>query len=114
VDAERRKHGVDLHLSTKVTTIEGSPDGVTSFVVQDADGGTNTVPADLVIASVGVRPNLELAQQAGVKIRPTGAIAVDRRQHTTVDHIWAEGDVAESPRGRARRRGAAQHQARPS
>lgn len=61
----------------------GSPDG-------------DIVSADLVIISVGVRPNLELAMQAGVTIGPTHAIAVDKQGRTDVPHIWAVGDVAES------------------
>ena len=95
VDAELRKHDVDLRLGTRVGAIEGDDGGVTGVRVGSADDG-DTVSADLVIVSVGVRPNLELAQQAGVTIGPTGAIAVDRQGRTDVAHVWAVGDVAES------------------
>lgn len=95
VDAELRRHDVDLRLGARVAAIEGDDAGVTDVRVGSADDG-DTVPADLVIVSVGVRPNLELAQQAGVTIGRTGAIAVDRQGRTDVAHVWAVGDVAES------------------
>jgi NADPH-dependent 2,4-dienoyl-CoA reductase/sulfur reductase-like enzyme/rhodanese-related sulfurtransferase len=97
VDAELRKHGVELRTAARVAAIEGHDGGVTGVVVEPAaGGGTATLPADLVVVAVGVRPNLDLARQAGVEIGPTGAIAVDRRQRTSVEHVWAVGDVAES------------------
>lgn len=95
VDAELRRHDVDLRLGARVAAIEGDDAGVTGVRVGPADDG-DTVPADLVIVSVGVRPNLELAQQAGVTIGRTGAIAIDRQGRTDVAHVWAVGDVAES------------------
>ncbi|MFD7023402.1 FAD-dependent oxidoreductase [Promicromonospora sukumoe] len=95
VDAELRRHDVDLLLSERVAAIEGDGDGVTGVRVGAAEGG-RSVPADLVIVSVGVRPNLELAEQAGVTVGPTGAVAVDRQGRTDVPHVWAVGDVAES------------------
>jgi NADPH-dependent 2,4-dienoyl-CoA reductase/sulfur reductase-like enzyme/protein-tyrosine-phosphatase/rhodanese-related sulfurtransferase len=95
VDDEVRRHvrerGGDLLLSTKVTGITSDDGGVTGV---DVEGGH--LDAELVIVSVGVRPNTELAEQAGVRIGPTGAIAVDRRLRTSVEHVWAVGDVAES------------------
>ena len=95
VDAELRRNDVDLRLATRVSAIEGDADGVTGVRVGSPEDG-ETVAADLVIVSVGVRPNLELAMQAGVTIGPTHAIAVDRQGRTDVPHVWAVGDVAES------------------
>lgn len=95
VDDEVREHvrerGGDLLLSTKVTGITSDDGGVTGV---DVEGGH--LDAELVIVSVGVRPNTELAERAGVRIGQTGAIAVDRRLRTSVEHVWAVGDVAES------------------
>jgi NADPH-dependent 2,4-dienoyl-CoA reductase/sulfur reductase-like enzyme/protein-tyrosine-phosphatase/rhodanese-related sulfurtransferase len=100
VDAEVREHvrerGGDLLLASKVVGITSDDDGVTGVDVEDGRNGTRRIEAELVIVSVGVRPNTELAVQAGVTIGPTGAIAVDRRQRTSVEHVWAVGDVAES------------------
>src|SRR5690606_33153393 len=64
-------------------------------VVQDADG-ERTLPADLVLVAVGVRPNLDLVRAAGATVGPTGAVAVDRQGRTDAPHVWAVGDVAES------------------
>jgi NADPH-dependent 2,4-dienoyl-CoA reductase/sulfur reductase-like enzyme len=52
--------------------------------------------ADIVVVGMGVRPNAELAGDAGVELGPSGAIAVDRRQRTRTDGVWAAGDCAES------------------
>jgi len=87
---EVERHGVDLRLGSAVREITGDP--VTGVVLDD----DTVVDADLVVIAVGVRPNVELAVQAGVALGSTGAVAVDQRMHTDVAHIWAVGDVAES------------------
>jgi rhodanese-related sulfurtransferase len=58
-----------------------------------SDGAT--LAADLVIVNVGVRPASALAAEAGLDLGPTGAIRVDRDQHTSDPHIWAVGDAVE-------------------
>jgi NADPH-dependent 2,4-dienoyl-CoA reductase/sulfur reductase-like enzyme len=55
-----------------------------------------TVPADLVVLGLGMRPNVELARAAGLAIGPSGAIATDRRMATSTAGAWAAGDCAES------------------
>ena len=87
---EVERHGVDLRLGSAVREVTGDP--VTGVVLDD----DTVVDADLVVIAVGVRPNVELAVQAGVALGSTGAVAVDQRMHTDVAHIWAVGDVAES------------------
>ena len=52
--------------------------------------------ADLVVLGLGVQPNAELAGAAGIDLGSSGAIAVDRRQRTSHDEVWAAGDCAES------------------
>ena len=52
-------------------------------------------PADLFLVSVGVAPEVELAQNAGVALGPTGAIAVNERQETNIPGIFAAGDCCE-------------------
>lgn len=54
------------------------------------------LPADLVVLALGARPNVELAEQAGIRIGNTGAIAVDERMQTNIQDIYAAGDCAES------------------
>ncbi len=51
---------------------------------------------ELAVVSVGVRPNVELAKKAGLKLGETGAIAVDQRQRTSDPEILAAGDNCEA------------------
>lgn len=54
------------------------------------------IDVDLVLVSIGIRPNTKLAQSIGLKIGPTGAIAVNKRMETSISDIYAAGDCAES------------------
>lgn len=54
-----------------------------------------TLPADLVLLSVGVKPNVELAEAAGLSIGSTGALRVDEYLQTDDPYIWAAGDMVE-------------------
>lgn len=81
-----RRHGVEVHLDTPVEAIE--PDHVVA--------GGRTLRADLVVLGLGVTPNSELASGAGIELGVRGAIAVDRRQRTSAEGVWAAGDCATS------------------
>ena len=59
------------------------------------DDGT-VIDADLVIVSVGIRPNTKLAESMGVRLGVTGAIAVDQLMRTNLEDVYACGDCAES------------------
>ena len=54
------------------------------------------VPADLVMLGIGVAPNSELADDAGIELGVKDSIRVDDRQETSVAGIWAAGDCAET------------------
>jgi NADPH-dependent 2,4-dienoyl-CoA reductase/sulfur reductase-like enzyme len=82
--------GMKLFLGEEVTGFETN-DGRVSEVVTEQ----RTIPADLVILGLGVRPNSDLAKEAGVPVGPSGGIAVDRRMRTQVDGVWSAGDCAE-------------------
>ena len=86
-----RKMGIALHLGEKATAFETAGGEVTA-VVTDA----RTLPADLVILGIGVRPNSELARQADIPVGPTGGIVTDRRMHSPVSGVWAAGDCVET------------------
>ena len=75
--------GVELRLSTVVAAI--TPDGVAC-----TDG--SIVPAETVVAGIGMERNTELAAAAGVPVED--GIAVDEYGRTAVAGIWAAGDVA--------------------
>lgn len=51
--------------------------------------------ADLVLVAWGFEPNVELARQTGIWLGQTGAIAVDEKMRTSIDHIFACGDCIE-------------------
>ncbi|HET7820149.1 MAG TPA: FAD-dependent oxidoreductase [Ornithinibacter sp.] len=81
-----REHGVDLRLGSGVATI--GPDAVTLT-------SGETVPADLVVAAIGVRPDTTLAQQAGLAVGERGGILVDAQLRTSDPAVYAVGDAVE-------------------
>ena len=86
VHQELRKNGIDLHLANSVKEI-------TSDEVILSDG--SKVSAELVIASIGVKPDITLARAAGVEIGSKGGISVNGFNQTSNPDIYAIGDVAE-------------------
>ena len=90
--AEHRQHGVKLKLSTGLSGFSGS-NAVTGV---DLDDGT-TVDADLVLIGIGVVPNVELAQDAGLEV--DNGIRVDDRCRTSDANIYAIGDCTNHPNG---------------
>jgi len=56
----------------------------------------STLDADLVIMATGVRPNVSLAKQMGVKLGVTGAIEVNDRMETSITDVYAAGDCIET------------------
>ncbi|MDO5026161.1 MAG: FAD-dependent oxidoreductase [Trueperella sp.] len=54
------------------------------------------IPADAVIMSVGVRPEVSLAQECGIELGELGGIKVDQRYQTSIPHIYAVGDVIDT------------------
>lgn len=75
-------------------------DGVKEFhhkgnVVQIELTSGTVVEADLVILSIGVRPNSELAKQAGMELNKKGGVLVDDYLQTSIPGIYAVGDVIE-------------------
>ncbi len=90
VESHLREQDVGLHLDTPVDGFLG--DGHVAGVETDE----GTVPVDMVIVGVGVAPNAELAEQAGIETGPTGTIATDEYGHTNHDNVFAAGDCAEA------------------
>ena len=80
-----RANGVELHLGTSLSGI-----GDDHVVL---DGGASTLPADLVVLSVGVRPESGLARDAGLELDARGYIVVDAEQRTSDPAIFAVGDA---------------------
>ena len=85
-----RDEGVDLRLSEGVERFEG--DGHVEAVV--GTSGTS-YDADLVVVGVGIAPNVELAEEAGLEC--DNGILVDELCRTSASNVWAAGDVAKRP-----------------
>ena len=79
-------HGVVFHLGHTVTQVDAK-----SVTLDDGV----TVPADLVVVGVGVRPRLELAEQAGLTVDK--GVVVDAYLETSAPGIYAAGDIARFP-----------------
>ncbi|MBK1646080.1 NADH oxidase [Thiocapsa imhoffii] len=88
---ELERNGVRLELGRGIATIEETNGVVSGVTLTD---GTR-LAADLVLMSVGVRPNIELAVAAGLAIGDSGGIATDDFMRTSDPDIYAVGDAAE-------------------
>lgn len=93
VEEELRAHDVRLLKETRAVGFEGDTRGFVREVLTDSG---DRVAADLVVIGIGIRPNVSLAQEAGIALGPTGAIAVDEHQETNVAGIFAAGDCCEA------------------
>lgn len=86
---ELESHGVDVRTSTQVSALTH-----TTAVLADAAGiEVGDVPADLVVAAIGVRPDTELAVLAGAALGPRGGVMVDEDLRTSVPDVFAVGDA---------------------
>jgi NADPH-dependent 2,4-dienoyl-CoA reductase/sulfur reductase-like enzyme/rhodanese-related sulfurtransferase len=81
-----RSKGVKLILGEGVKSLEGN--GTVSAVVTE----NNRIPADLVVIGAGVRPNDELAREAGLACAPKGGIIINSYCQTSDGDIYAGGD----------------------
>ena len=85
------RHGVSVETGVTVQAVEKlEGDGL----MVRTDRGS--IPTDLVLVAVGVRPRVEVARSAGVALGETGAIAVDEGMRTNVSDVFAAGDCAEA------------------
>jgi len=83
-----RHHAVDLRCAVQVAAITGHDGRVTGVTL----GDSSQVPADLVLVGVGITPNAQLAEDAGLE---TGnGIVVDAQLRTADPVVYAAGDVA--------------------
>jgi NADPH-dependent 2,4-dienoyl-CoA reductase/sulfur reductase-like enzyme/rhodanese-related sulfurtransferase len=90
VETHMESKGVKVLTSTRVMEFEGNTN--VSAVLTDK----GRLPAGLVVLGIGVRPNVKLAQAAGLRIGTTGAIKVDDQMQTSDPDIYAAGDCAEN------------------
>ena len=86
VQAELRRHGVHLRLAVSLV-------GITDEGVELSDG--SVLPSDLTLLAIGVRPDVRLAQAAGLAIGDRGGIRTNAMHQTSDASIYAVGDVVE-------------------
>jgi 3-phenylpropionate/trans-cinnamate dioxygenase ferredoxin reductase subunit len=86
-----RANGVELALATGVREIAGDGRRVTGILLTDGD----VYPADLIVVGIGVIPNTELAEAAGLAV--ANGIVVDDHLRTTDPNIYAIGDCCWHP-----------------
>jgi dihydrolipoamide dehydrogenase len=94
-----KKQGFEFRLSTKVTKAERKGDTVSLTVEPAAGGAAEMIEADVVLVSIGRRPNTDGLglDKAGLQANPRGQIETDHEFRTKVSGIWAIGDVIPGP-----------------
>jgi len=88
---EIRKAGVTLYLEESLQGFELQGDEIRTVVTD-----RRTLPADLVIMGLGVRPNAGLAREAGIPVGETGGVKVNEGMETGMPGVWAAGNCTES------------------
>lgn len=83
-------HDVELYPDHEVEKIEPDGSGYRVYC------GSHSCDADMVLMGVGVRPNSEIASEAGLELGPKDSVSVDRRMETSIPGIFAAGDCADA------------------
>jgi len=94
-----KKQGFEFKLSTKVTGVAVEGGKATLTVEPAAGGAAETITADVVLVSIGRKPNTDglALEKAGLTANARGQIEIDHRFKTAVDGVWAIGDVVPGP-----------------
>jgi dihydrolipoamide dehydrogenase len=94
-----KKQGFELRLSTKVTGAKVNGKSVSLTVEPAAGGAAETIDADVVLVSIGRRPNTEGLglDKIGLSLNQRGQIETDHDFRTSVAGVWAIGDVITGP-----------------
>ncbi|HEX8799391.1 MAG TPA: mercuric reductase [Terriglobales bacterium] len=90
-----QSEGIDVHLNTKVLSVEGRSGQRVQLHVQDGSGERKIEGSDLLVAT-GRTPNTDGIglEQAGIKLTAQGYVDVNERLETTAPNVWAMGDCA--------------------
>jgi dihydrolipoamide dehydrogenase len=98
VEKSYRKRGMEVFTGARLEKADIGKDGA-KLTVKTAKGETRTVEAERVLSAIGRAPNVEDIglEELGVELTDRGFIKVDRRMRTSVEGIYAIGDVAGPP-----------------
>jgi NADPH-dependent 2,4-dienoyl-CoA reductase/sulfur reductase-like enzyme/rhodanese-related sulfurtransferase len=91
IETHMRENGVEIRLNEGVTKIVGTVEQG----VQGVETNLSTIPCDLVVMAVGVRPNTNIAKSAGLAVGRFGGLIVDNCLRTIDPDIYAGGDCIE-------------------
>ena len=80
-----KSKGIYLHLNNGVKSIHGN-----TVVLQNGE-----ITADMIIMSVGVRPETAIEKDCGIELNPRGSIVVNNKMQTNIPNIYAVGDAVE-------------------
>ena len=83
--------GVDVMVDARTEAFEPGADGAVGSL-RFSDG--ESIQADIVVVSTGIRPRDELARESGLEIGDRGGVVVDDACRTGDPHVWAIGEVA--------------------
>ena len=94
-----KKQGIEFKLKTKVTKAEVKGKKAVLTLEPAAGGAAETLDADVVLVSIGRRPNTDglALDKAGLTVNQRGQIEIDHDFRTSVPGIWAIGDVVPGP-----------------
>ncbi|MAN11627.1 MAG: dihydrolipoyl dehydrogenase [Pseudomonadota bacterium] len=94
-----KKQGFEYKLGTKVTSAEIVGEGIKLTVEPAAGGEAETIEADVVLVSIGRRPNTEGLglDKIGLEVNQRGQIEIDHDFATKAPGVWAIGDVVPGP-----------------
>ena len=92
-----KKQGMTFDLSTKVVGIKKTKNGATVQV--DKNGSRSEIECDIVLISVGRKPNTEglNAEKIGIKLDSKKKVIVDKKYKTNIENVYAIGDVIDGP-----------------
>ncbi|GGF12166.1 dihydrolipoyl dehydrogenase [Halobacillus andaensis] len=92
-----KKKGVDVVTNAMAKGVEEKEDGVT--VTYEVKGEEKTVDADYVLVTVGRRPNTDEIglEELGIEMSDKGVIKTDKQCRTSLDNIYAIGDIVDGP-----------------
>ena len=85
------EHGVEYHLNSTLEEIVGQNGRVSGIRISGEE-----YPVDAVVVAVRVKPNTELAKEAGIVLGQSGGIRTDERMTTSATNVYAAGDCIET------------------
>ena len=86
-----QEHGVEYHLQSSLEEILGEKGKVSGVQISG-----HTYDVDALIFAIRVKPNAELAKEAGILLGESGGIRTNERMLTSAKHVYAAGDCIET------------------